>query len=277
VQGSGAKIISEPAELDGPAGGYGFRAFDPDGHAFEVVADSAQRTVGELPSALAAPLRISHVVLHSPAHKALEQWYRDVLGFRLSDWLGDFMVFLRCNPAHHRLAILPGPPALNHIAFDVASIDALMRGLARMNGAGIELQWGPGRHTAGNNTFTYYTTPTAIRWSTRRTSRKLTRRRGSRRSIRRGLRRWTSGAPGGSFPETSLMPKWHPIRRCSRCMVASALVIGGGIAGMSAALVLSGQGVAVDLIDADPEWRTYGAGISVTGTAARARRSGLAR
>lgn len=53
-------------------------------------------------------------------------------------------------------------------------------------------------------------------------------------------------------------------------MIASALVIGGGIAGMSAALVLSGQGVAVDLIDADPEWRTYGAGISVTGTSLRA-------
>lgn len=53
-------------------------------------------------------------------------------------------------------------------------------------------------------------------------------------------------------------------------MIASALVIGGGIAGMSAALVLSRLGVAVDLIDADPEWRTYGAGISVTGTSLRA-------
>ena len=54
-------------------------------------------------------------------------------------------------------------------------------------------------------------------------------------------------------------------------MIASALVIGGGIAGMSAALVLSRLGVAVDLIDADPEWRTYGAGISVTGTSTSPR------
>lgn len=53
-------------------------------------------------------------------------------------------------------------------------------------------------------------------------------------------------------------------------MIGSALIIGGGIAGMSAALVLSRQGVAVELIDADPEWRTYGAGISVTGTSLRA-------
>lgn len=159
VLASGARIIAEPGAATGPAGGYAFRAFDPDGHAFEVVAEATPRVAGAVPPEQAVPLRISHVVLHSPAHKALEQWYREVLGFRLSDWLGDFMVFLRCNPAHHRLAILPGPPALNHIAFDVASVDALMRGLARMNGAGIELQWGPGRHTAGNNTFTYYTTP----------------------------------------------------------------------------------------------------------------------
>ncbi|MFW1123198.1 hypothetical protein ACEV8Z_24505, partial [Vibrio parahaemolyticus] len=78
---------------------YAFRAFDPDGHAFEVVAEATPRVAGAVPPEQAVPLRISHVVLHSPAHKALEQWYREVLGFRLSDWLGDFMVFLRCNPA----------------------------------------------------------------------------------------------------------------------------------------------------------------------------------
>ena len=35
----------------------------------------------------------------------------------------------------------------------------LMRGLARMTEKGVKLSWGPGRHTAGNNTFTYYLTP----------------------------------------------------------------------------------------------------------------------
>ena len=81
------------------------------------------------------------------AAQALE-FYQKALGFRLSDWIGDFMVFLRCNSAHHRVAILPGPPALNHIAFDVSSVDELMRGLARMHENGIKLSWGPGRHTA---------------------------------------------------------------------------------------------------------------------------------
>lgn len=159
VKAAGCKIISDPAPSNGPAGGYAFRFFDPDGHAIEIVAEATQRQPRALEKGESIPLQISHIVLHSPTHKALEQFYRDVLGFRLSDWLGDFMVFLRCSPAHHRLAILPGPPALNHIAFDVASVDDLMRGLARMNQAGVTLQWGPGRHTAGNNTFSYYSSP----------------------------------------------------------------------------------------------------------------------
>ena len=159
AEAAGAKLINAPGPAEGPAGGYACRFFDPDGHALEIVAGATPRTPRELAKNEAVPLQISHIVFHSPQHKALEQWYRDVLGFRLSDWLGDFMVFLRCNTAHHRLAVLPGPPALNHIAFDVRSVDDLMRGLARMTNNGVHLQWGPGRHTAGNNTFTYYSTP----------------------------------------------------------------------------------------------------------------------
>lgn len=53
-------------------------------------------------------------------------------------------------------------------------------------------------------------------------------------------------------------------------MIATALIVGGGIGGMTAAIALRRQGVAVTLIDADPEWRVYGAGISVTGVSLRA-------
>jgi 2-polyprenyl-6-methoxyphenol hydroxylase-like FAD-dependent oxidoreductase len=53
-------------------------------------------------------------------------------------------------------------------------------------------------------------------------------------------------------------------------MIRTALIVGGGIGGMSAAISLSRVGVAVELIDADPQWRVYGAGISVTGISLRA-------
>jgi len=49
-----------------------------------------------------------------------------------------------------------------------------------------------------------------------------------------------------------------------------ALIVGGGVAGMAAAISLRKHGVAVDLIDRDPDWRTYGAGITITGPTLRA-------
>src|SRR5690606_22918767 len=107
----------------------------------------------------AIPIGISHFVINSPDHKTLSEFYQKKLSFRLSDWIGEFMVFLRSNKAHHRVAILPGPHALNHIAFEDSSVDELKRGLARMHESGVTLSWGPGRHTAGNNTFSYFVTP----------------------------------------------------------------------------------------------------------------------
>jgi 2-polyprenyl-6-methoxyphenol hydroxylase-like FAD-dependent oxidoreductase len=53
-------------------------------------------------------------------------------------------------------------------------------------------------------------------------------------------------------------------------MIGKALVLGGGVGGMSAALALARNGVEVELADADPHWRAYGAGISVTGLSLRA-------
>ena len=53
-------------------------------------------------------------------------------------------------------------------------------------------------------------------------------------------------------------------------MVKNALIVGGGIGGMSAALAMAKRGVTVTLIDSDPDWRVYGAGISITGMSLRA-------
>jgi len=53
-------------------------------------------------------------------------------------------------------------------------------------------------------------------------------------------------------------------------MIQKALVVGGGVGGMSAALALARRGVAVELVDSDPHWRAYGAGISLTGLSLRA-------
>ena len=55
--------------------------------------------------------------------------------------------------------------------------------------------------------------------------------------------------------------------------VNRALIVGGGFSGMSAAIQLRKAGVDVDLVEIDPGWRSYGAGITVGGPALRAFRT----
>ncbi|WJS99682.1 VOC family protein [Novosphingobium humi] len=159
VEASGAQIIHAPRDLTTPGGGYGFRFFSPDGLQMEISAEVARGQKREIARWEGIPVKISHIVLHSPNHKALVEWFCDVLGFKVSDWLGDFMCFLRCNNAHHRFAILPGPACLNHVAYDMEGVDGMMRGGHRLKQKGFDIRWGPGRHTAGDNTFSYFVTP----------------------------------------------------------------------------------------------------------------------
>ncbi len=51
------------------------------------------------------------------------------------------------------------------------------------------------------------------------------------------------------------------------------LIIGGGFSGMAAAIELRKRGAEVDLVEIDPGWRNYGAGISLGGATLRAFRT----
>jgi catechol 2,3-dioxygenase-like lactoylglutathione lyase family enzyme len=159
VKRADCQIIHDPSSSTATEGGYGFRFFSPDGLPFEISCD-VKRRIGHLDSQLTAiPQGISHVVLHSPEHKAMTGFFINVLGFQLSDWIGETMAFLRCNEWHHRIAILPGPASLNHVAYDMASVEDMLRGVGKLKRLKTEVLWGPGRHTAGNNTFSYFSTP----------------------------------------------------------------------------------------------------------------------
>jgi catechol 2,3-dioxygenase-like lactoylglutathione lyase family enzyme len=159
VQAAKCQIIFAPRELTTFGEGYGFRFFSPDGLSFEVSSDVTRGSMHPIAVGSAIPEKISHIVLHSPNHKALTAFFVNTLGFQLSDWLGDFMSFLRCNEWHHRIAILPGPPCLNHVAYDMTNVEEMMRGVGKLKRLQTEILWGPGRHTAGNNTFSYFATP----------------------------------------------------------------------------------------------------------------------
>jgi catechol 2,3-dioxygenase-like lactoylglutathione lyase family enzyme len=49
----------------------------------------------------ARPLKLGHIA-HAVEDQAMADFYCRVLGFRVSDWIEDYFVFLRCNPDHHR-------------------------------------------------------------------------------------------------------------------------------------------------------------------------------
>src|SRR3984957_14502225 len=55
--------------------------------------------------------------------------------------------------------------------------------------------------------------------------------------------------------------------------VGRVLIVGGSVAGMSCAIQMRKAGIAVDLIEIDPSWRIYGAGITITGPTLRALRT----
>ena len=74
--------------------------------------------------------------------------------------MGEMMWFMRINAWHHSMAIARGPhPSLHHASFEMRGIDEYMRGTGRLLRAGVEKIWGPGRHLAGNNTFSYFLDP----------------------------------------------------------------------------------------------------------------------
>jgi catechol 2,3-dioxygenase-like lactoylglutathione lyase family enzyme len=160
LAGQGVRIISDPADLETPGGGYGFRFFDPDGRVVELSTEVAERESRQLEEGESVPRKLSHVVVNSPDLDATKKFYEDLLGFRLSDWLDDRVCFLRCATDHHTVAIARSPHAsINHISFEMRGVDEYMRGTGRMMRYGRSPIWGPGRHNAGDNTFSYFLDP----------------------------------------------------------------------------------------------------------------------
>jgi len=162
---AGVQLVSQPDQLQTPGGGYGFRFFDNEGRTVEISSDVAVRQHRKIEEGEPIPVRLSHVVINSAEPEATRSFYEQHLGFALSDTLmhprmGQMMWFMRINAWHHSLAIARCPHAsLHHASFELRGLDEYMRGTGQVLRAGVEKIWGPGRHLAGNNTFSYFLDP----------------------------------------------------------------------------------------------------------------------
>ena len=156
----GATALAAPAPFEDAIGGYGFEILDPDCRRLRFTTELEMKASEDQ---FALPRKVSHVVLNTPDMDGVRDWYCDVMGFRVSDYSADQMVFLRCSVDHHSIALVRAPYAsVNHVAFEMPDLDSFMRGIGRMKQKGQVPSWGPGRHGPGNNPFAYFVSPSGF-------------------------------------------------------------------------------------------------------------------
>ena len=158
LRGAGIELCSETPQEHGLDRALRFRG--PAGHVFEVF--TGMQHAGPVHTGTGVqPRKFSHPMLACEDTAATVSLLIDTMGFRLSDDVGEgTLVFMRCNADHHGVGVGRGPrTGLNHYAWEVESLATLGQlgdVLARNGGAFI---WGPGRHGAGGNIFTYHFDP----------------------------------------------------------------------------------------------------------------------
>jgi len=151
-----------PVTSSDPGDGHGLLVELPEGEILRFLVDT--REVAPIPGHARAsrrvmPVKLTHVVFNAADAEACAEAVESVLGFTVSDRTRA-MVFVRCNDSHHSTAFArAGFASLNHIAFEMDDLDAVMRGIGNMRDHGFAPAWGPGRHGPGDNVYAYYIAP----------------------------------------------------------------------------------------------------------------------
>ena len=102
-------------------------------------------------------LKLGHVAFVTPEPQALAKFYGEVLGFRVSDWIGDFFVFMRCNADHHAVNFITGKTTgMHHIAYELKDFAHLQSACDILGEKKIPIAWGPVRLGPGHNVATFH-------------------------------------------------------------------------------------------------------------------------
>lgn len=159
----GGEVLAR-APVTEPGGGEALSVRDPQGRILRFVFGDERHadTAGDKDS----PIRLAHAVMNSHDVAAVQPFYENALGLRLSDRTR-IMAFLRIpqpGPGdHHSVALADADnDCLNHVAFVMPDLESVMRGGGRMKDAGYAIEWGPGRHGPGDNAFNYFVGPAGL-------------------------------------------------------------------------------------------------------------------
>lgn len=108
----------------------------------------------------AGALKFGHIAFFCSEPQKMVDFYASVLGFRISDWIGDYFAFMRCGADHHAVNFLKGPSAgMHHIAFEVRDAASLLRACDVLGRARRPILYGPVRHGPGHNVAAYHRNP----------------------------------------------------------------------------------------------------------------------
>ncbi|GHO97558.1 3,4-dihydroxyphenylacetate 2,3-dioxygenase [Reticulibacter mediterranei] len=122
--------------------------------------ETMEQVHDNFPEAGIVPEKLGHVALAVHDVQKSADFYQNVLGFRVSDWIEDFFVFMRCGPDHHTMNFLRTKyRKMHHIAFQLKDWAHVQRACDHLYKHNIPLVWGPGRHGVGHNIFTYHHDP----------------------------------------------------------------------------------------------------------------------
>jgi catechol 2,3-dioxygenase-like lactoylglutathione lyase family enzyme len=105
-------------------------------------------------------LKLGHIAFHVDDPKAISEFYAKVLGFKVSDWIDDFFVFMRCNADHHTVNFITGPHgAMHHCAFELRDFSHLQNACDLFGQKDIKIVWGPVRLGPGHNVAAFTRNP----------------------------------------------------------------------------------------------------------------------
>ena len=98
------------------------------------------------------PIKIGHLAYVTPDPKGVASFYEQVLGFRVSDWIEDLFVFLRCNTDHHTVNFVKGDATtMHHFAFELRDFGHIQNACELLGQRDIPILWGPLRLGPGHN------------------------------------------------------------------------------------------------------------------------------